>query len=822
MNRILLGLVCCSPLFFSVPVQSVELIGPNDEIQSPQQQTVEAIPASTASSVTQINTPTKYGPIKSSETLWSIATKLRPNNNVSVYQTLAAIYKSNPSAFRQGDINKIIESSVINIPSPALIAQQSNTEAYALLKPTPKVSQITKLEPKPRVITTVQPVQVDVPKKVETSFVPIDEPNTDLLKKDLEDKKLTLIRNELQVADQEKELELLNEQLIVATEANQRLKLKLQPLSDQITSLSEQVAEEVKVQKELQAIIDQYKAQIDAIEEPPFSGPGILNTILRVISSSTSMLIFAILFPLLLLTGIFLLILRLKSKRELALRQQELAESTAILSEEKSEFDTLLDDDLDIQPLSEEQEDSDFIVDVSTDEPETTLMDDSNAEDNGIEQSIVEENTDEQINEVEEVIDTELIDQGTSENEPEEINTNDLDFDIDAMIDGSDDVIDLSEADLNLEGTDQKDLDLAAQWESELAQAELEENNGVEQEITTESSADEIEEVDPTFSESEQEPIELDIPEESDEVTPDIDADVEAVTETVEDVATDLDADVEAVTETVEEVATDLDADVEAVTETVEEVATDLDAEVEAVTETVEEVAPDLDADVEAVTETVEEVAPDLDADVEAVSETVEEVTSDIDADVEAVTETVEEVTSDIDADVEAVTETVEDIATDLETDVEALSETADKDITSDIETDVEALSDDVEEVDADTLAKQLSSGAFNEDVALPSFDKNDDKGFIDIDTLLTGDEASDVTEEDFNLEFGLDEFPDVVDSFAEFDTDADGVAAQLDLAHAYLEIDEKEGAKDILTKLLESAPEDKLKEVKKLLARIS
>ena len=115
-----------------------------------------------------------------------------------------------------------------------------------------------------------------------------------------------------------------------------------------------------------------------------------------------------------------------------------------------------------------------------------------------------------------------------------------------------------------------------------------------------------------------------------------------------------------------------------------------------------------------------------------------------------------------------------------------------------------------------------MSSGAFNEDVALPSFDKNDDKGFIDIDTLLTGDEASDVTEEDFNLEFGLDEFPDVVDSFAEFDTDADGVAAQLDLAHAYLEIDEKEGAKDILTKLLESAPEDKLKEVKKLLARIS
>ncbi|MEL0660595.1 FimV/HubP family polar landmark protein, partial [Psychromonas arctica] len=612
MNRILLGLVCCSPLFFSVPVQSVELIGPNDEIQSPQQQTVEATPASTAASVTQINTPTKYGPIKSSETLWSIATKLRPNNNVSVYQTLAAIYKSNPSAFRQGDINKIIEASVINIPSPALIAQQSNTEAYALLKPTPKVSQITNPAPKPRVITAVQPVPVDVPKKVETSFVPIDEPNNDLLKKDLEDKQLTLIRNELQVADQEKELELLNEQLIVATEANQRLKLKLQPLSDEITSLSEQVAEDVKVQKELQALIDQYKAQIDAIEEPPFSGPGILNTILRVISSSTSMLIFAILFPLLLLTGIFLLILRLKSKRELALRQQELAESTAILSEEKSEFDTLLDDDLDIQPLSEEQEDSDFIVDVSRDEPETTLMDDSNAEDNGDEKSNVEENTAEQINEVEEVIDSELIDQGTSDNQPEEVNSNDLDFDLDAMIDGSDDVIDLSEADLNLEGTDQKDLDLAAQWESELAQAELEENNGVEQETTTEPSIDEVEELDPTFSESEQEPIELDIPEDNDEVATDLENDVEEVIETVDEVTTDLEIDVDAVIETV---APDIDADVEEITETVEEVQPDIETDVEEITETVEEVTSDIEPDVEEITETVEEVQPDIETD---------------------------------------------------------------------------------------------------------------------------------------------------------------------------------------------------------------
>lgn len=751
MNRILLGLVCCSPLLFSVPVQSVELIGPNEEVEI--QQTVEATPASTASSVTPINTPTKYGPIKSSETLWSIATRLRPNDNVSVYQTLAAIYKSNPSAFRQGDINKIIESSVINIPSPALIAQQSNAEAYALLKPTPKVN---KPAPKELPAATPEAVKTDVKNNVEPTFVPIDDANVEGLKKDLEDKEQTLTRNEEQVANQEKELALLSEQLIVATESNQRLKLKLQPLSDQIASLSEQVEQDIKVQKELQALIDQYKAQIDAIEEPPFSGPGILNTILRAISSSTSILIFAILFPLLLLTGIFLLILRLKSKRELALRQQELAESTSILSEEKSEFDTLLDDDLDMPPLPDDLDDGDFIVDTSMDDIAEVNDDDiSNTEESGVE--ALQEDITEQANNVEEVVDTELIDDETPD--IDENNDNELDFDLDAIIDGSDDVIDLSETDLNLEDTDQSDLDLAAQWESELAQAE------------PESDVDELVDMESALSEGVQEPIELDLSDENNAIE-----DMDSLSSEVE---------IETLSEADEQKIDDVLPD------TLEEdISTDIPT----------------DTDIDELLESADE---DVTTDVDELLESVDEdVTTDIDELLESADE---DVTTDVDELLESIDEDV--------IEQEDVPESIDEEMAVDVE-EPEVLPEIP--VDADTLAKQLSNGAFNEDVALPSFDKNDDKGFIDIDTLLTGNEGDDVTEEDFNLEFGLDEFPDVVDSFTEFDTDADGVAAQLDLAHAYLEIDEKEGAKTILNKLLETAPEDKLKEVKKLLARIS
>ncbi|MDA7745835.1 hypothetical protein N8878_00695, partial [Psychromonas sp.] len=137
-------------------------------------------------------------------------------------------------------------------------------------------------------------------------------------------------------------------------------------------------------------------------------------------------------------------------------------------------------------------------------------------------------------------------------------------------------------------------------------------------------------------------------------------------------------------------------------------------------------------------------------------------------------------------------------------------------------ETILELDAEENESSNVDMLTKGLSDLAFKEDSPLPSIDKDDDKGFIDIDVLLEDtDNKSDITEDEFNLEFGLDEFPDVVDPFSEFDSDEDGIAAQLDLARAYLEIDEKEGASEILTSLLDKATDDKLKEVQKLLDRI-
>ncbi len=62
-----------------------------------------------------------YGPVSSTDTLWSIASKVRPSNSVSIHQTLVAIYRANPDAFANGNINNLLKGKVLDIPDESSI-----------------------------------------------------------------------------------------------------------------------------------------------------------------------------------------------------------------------------------------------------------------------------------------------------------------------------------------------------------------------------------------------------------------------------------------------------------------------------------------------------------------------------------------------------------------------------------------------------------------------------------------------------------------------------------------------------------------------------
>ncbi|WP_413698646.1 FimV/HubP family polar landmark protein [Psychromonas sp. KJ10-10] len=202
MKRFLLSLICCTPLLFVSSMSlSVDLTGPNGETATDYQQ---------------------YGPISRSETLWAISTQLRPDNSVSVHQTMVALYKLNPNAFDDGNINRIIANSTLQVPSYDYVAQQTNQEVAELIRKysTPKVEVVKKVAPKVEVITPEEPKVA--PKEI------IEEVVEPVVKEEINQDSEKLIESEAKLSALQEEMRLLNEQFIVATEVSQVLKLKLQ------------------------------------------------------------------------------------------------------------------------------------------------------------------------------------------------------------------------------------------------------------------------------------------------------------------------------------------------------------------------------------------------------------------------------------------------------------------------------------------------------------------------------------------------------------------------------------------------------------------
>ena len=72
-----------------------------------------------------------YGPTQAQESLWSIATKLRPNNGVTMQQVMLALVKVNPNSFVDSNVNGLKQGSMLNIPSVAEMAAVLPAQAAA-------------------------------------------------------------------------------------------------------------------------------------------------------------------------------------------------------------------------------------------------------------------------------------------------------------------------------------------------------------------------------------------------------------------------------------------------------------------------------------------------------------------------------------------------------------------------------------------------------------------------------------------------------------------------------------------------------------------
>ncbi|WP_373433251.1 FimV/HubP family polar landmark protein [Vibrio anguillarum] len=307
-----------------VSAESIRLVGPNGEIQSSPQfsenltQTRNLQPANSQPS-------TFFGPTLDSDTLWSIATRLRPSNNVTVQQTLLAIYRLNPQAFENQNIHSLIPGSNLRVPSLAQVNSAPTQEAVNIMaahqaklnantaQPTAPVTAASTALPEKTIASTVaQPV--------------VEKTKSEPVLKDIG----------TQVAKSDTEL-------LALEEKNHKLRLMLADVQSEVDALKGELGDENRIRSEVEKLLDEERRK--ALEAQKLA-PSALDQLL-----SNSWLVAALaLIPGLLIGLLVVMLLGRRSKPTeqpvVTQGNQEPITPMAAGSLEDIDDDLMLDDDL--------------------------------------------------------------------------------------------------------------------------------------------------------------------------------------------------------------------------------------------------------------------------------------------------------------------------------------------------------------------------------------------------------------------------------------------------------------------------------------------
>jgi pilus assembly protein FimV len=73
---------------------------------------------------------TQYGPVQRNETLWGIAQRVRPDSSFTTNQVMVALFEANPEAF-DGNINRLRAGAILRVPSRDRMAATTTSQANA-------------------------------------------------------------------------------------------------------------------------------------------------------------------------------------------------------------------------------------------------------------------------------------------------------------------------------------------------------------------------------------------------------------------------------------------------------------------------------------------------------------------------------------------------------------------------------------------------------------------------------------------------------------------------------------------------------------------
>ncbi|EGQ7981991.1 AAA family ATPase [Vibrio vulnificus] len=253
-KRLLAPLLLMTALPTSVSqADGIRLVGPTGEVQSSPSFSEQVERANSPLPVS--DEPSRfYGPTSANETLWSIASKLRPANNVSVQQTLLAIYRLNPQAFENQNIHSLVPGSTLRVPSLAQVRSASTEQAVTVMK-----AHQDKLNATPRPIA---PTPVTRPVKV-TPATPAQAVSETVKVEPPVDTTPVKAPEAPQVKTLEKQLEMSESELTALEEKNHNLRLMLAEVQSEVDGLKTELGDENRIRSEVEKLLAEEKAKLE-------------------------------------------------------------------------------------------------------------------------------------------------------------------------------------------------------------------------------------------------------------------------------------------------------------------------------------------------------------------------------------------------------------------------------------------------------------------------------------------------------------------------------------------------------------------------------
>ncbi len=374
-KRLLAALVLMSATQTSSVVQAegIRLVGPSGEVQSSPSYAEDierALPAPPAN--TQ---PSRFfGPTGENQTLWSIASELRPSRGVTVQQTLLAIYRINPQAFENQNIHELIPGSRLRVPSLEQVQSATTAQAVAIMKaheaklkqpkPTNRATPAQRVTEQPKPQIKVEPKPAAKPETVAATepkptpkTIPVI-PAPPVTTSPQGEKQVSALKDKLQGS--QSELESLEEK-------NHRLRLMLSEVQSEVETLKSELNDEERIRSEVEKLLAEERQRL---AEQQRMQPSTMDKIL----SNGWLVGLAALIPgaLLALLVVMLLGRRSKAREEAAAQEQQnvdpLAAPIGLAAADELDEELTLDDELfadeDINTQSLQEEKSDLEEDV--------------------------------------------------------------------------------------------------------------------------------------------------------------------------------------------------------------------------------------------------------------------------------------------------------------------------------------------------------------------------------------------------------------------------------------------------------------------------